>query len=88
MQTEPEKDESGMAVQDGWRMERPESGNSAKRFLRQLRRAKGMRARPQGLAVGTREGARTKEISKAKLMELSERLNIEDEGEIFSSCES
>lgn len=86
MQTELEKDESGLAVQGGWKTERPEAGNSAKSFSRQLRRAKGMRARPQGLAVGTREGARTKEVSKAKLMELSERLNIADEGEIFSSC--
>ena len=50
--------------------------------------AKGMRARPRGLAVGTREGAGTKKISKAKLMELSERLNTADEGEISSSCES
>lgn len=47
-----------------------------------------MRARPRGLAVGMREGAGTKEISKGKLMELSERLNIADEGEIPSSCES
>ena len=61
-------------------------GALPKRFLRQLGRAKGMRARPQGLAVGMREGAGTKEISKANLMELSERLNIADEGEISSSC--
>lgn len=55
-------------------------------FLRQLGRAKGMRARPQGLAVGMREGTSTKEISKAKLMELSERLNTAHEGEMSSSC--
>lgn len=86
MQTELGRDASGLAVQDGWKTESPEAGSSAKSFLRQLKRAKGMRARPQGLAVGMREGAGTKEISKAKLMELSERLNIADEGEIFSSC--
>ena len=54
--------------------------------LEAAQRAKEMRARPRGLAVGTREGAGTKEISKAKLMELSERLNIADKGEISSSC--
>lgn len=86
MQTELEKDESGLVVQGRWKTKTPEAGNSANRFLRQLGRAKGMRARPQRLAVGMREGAGTKEISKAKLMELSERLNIADEGEIFSSC--
>lgn len=75
-----------MAVQDGSKTQRPEAGNSAKRFLRQLGRAKGMRARPRVLAVGTREKAGTKEISKAKLMELHERLNVVDEGEISSSC--
>lgn len=75
-----------MAIQNGWKTETTEAGNSAKRFLRQLGRAKRMRVRPRGLAVGMREGAGTKEISKAKLMELSERLNIADEGEIFSSC--
>lgn len=56
-----------MAVQDGWKMERLEAGNSAKRFLRQLRRAKGMRARPRGLSVGTREGAKTKKNFKGKV---------------------
>lgn len=86
MQTELEKDESVLVVQNGWKTETTEAGNSAKRFLRQLGHAKRMRARPQGLAVGMREGPGTKELSKAKLMELSERLNIADEGEIFSSC--
>lgn len=42
--------------------------------LKQLRRA-GVRARPSGLAVERGERASTKEISKAKLMWLSEILN-------------
>lgn len=86
MQTELKNDESVLVAQNGRKTETAEAGSSAKRFLRRLGHAKRMRARPQGLAVGMREGAGTKEISKAKLMELSDRLNIADEGEIFSSC--
>lgn len=85
MQTKLEKDESGLAVQKVWKAQRPEAGNTAKRFSRQLRHA-GVRARPLGLAVERRERTSTKEISKAKLMGLSGRLNIADEGEISSSC--
>lgn len=85
MQTELEKEESSLAVQNVWKAQRPEAGNSAKRFSRQFRRA-GVRARPLGLAVERRESTGTKEISKAKLMGLSGRLNIADEGEISSSC--
>lgn len=74
-------------MQNKLKVEKPEAGKSAKKFLRQLRRA-GVRAKPRGLAVERREGASTKEISKAKLMGFSERLNIADEGEIFCSCSS
>lgn len=77
----------GLTVWNVLKTQRPETGNSAKHFSKQLRRA-GVRARPSGLAVERGERTRTKEISKAKLMGLSERLKPADEGEIPSSCEN
>lgn len=85
MQTELEKNESVLTVQNRSKVERPEAGNSVRRFLKQLR-ITGVRDRPLGLAVERREGDQYKKISKAKLMALSERLNTADEGEISSSC--
>lgn len=71
--------ECGLTVWNVLKTQRPETGNSAKHFSKQLRRA-GVRARPSGLAVERGERTRTKEISKAKLMGLSERLNPAEEG--------
>lgn len=79
--------ECGLTVWNVLKTQRPETGNSAKQFSKQLRRA-GVRARPSGLAVERGERTSTKEISKAKLMWLSERLNPADDSEMPSSCES
>lgn len=59
-----EKEESGLVVRDGLKIQRPEAGNPAKRFSRQPGHAKGMRARPRRLAVGMREGADAKKFQR------------------------